>query len=1001
VLKNVKNFLANQPVGPASMPWAMWIWNRSITASEVKKQLNDLIAKGFGGVAIRPGRDMSPGYMTQEFLDNFGIALEIARKNKIGVRLADDFSLIWDGHLDSSIGFSRKLRAEYLTLEREIAPVANEAETEVMLDPNAEYIAQALKRPAKGAETFDVRQIDLPAGANTFRWKAPGSDWRLLIYKREYIRGPSGRGVPNVLNSKAVQLYMQNTLEVVKCAHSRYVPTTFEGFITEMPALRPGGNAIYWDEDIAVKYKSRYKREFYPMLPALFLDLPGAEKYRAQLHVFIYNLIAEKFAVALETWAKKYRLTQWVLWPEAGIYKPENAVGDGFVTSEQLATLGLQNLDGGVENFALLRCAADINTNHHRRETMTVVGRNRVGSGCTPQDLKREIDLSIIAGPSRIIVDGLYFNVEQRNSYKTPHSPFWYSPEWEYMTLLNGYTAKLKDMLNGLQTSREVAVLTPSECIMGDYMPGMPAPAASGYDRFQKTIAALCGCGKTFDIVTEDLLLTCMIRQNGEFATADRIRKGNYQALVVPYAPLVTRRLLVYLEKLAIKGTTLIFVDEAPIGTFEDGASKNVVERISKVVAPRRENVFVVPAAELETPLARMKPELLLTRESGDEGANIAVQVFHGEGGKLYMMHNMLDSGEQFVIAEMQNEKHFAILDMITGELYDIEPFEVEKNIARLRLAFSPLQTMFMVSSPVKLSTQTPAFNPFTLPPRSYRIIFKDQWDFEPLTPNVLPLSNWKVKMGMSAMSGQISHAYEATFEVKDFTGGCTLAINGLSRTDAPHQAVEISLNGVRIDGAKGVGELTVMNTHNVRHEDNPRLESLPIKIFGDSLTLFEVGEKITKGLNHVSIRTVGSAMDPQTLVFPPFIVGDFSLVKGGYGLAIDKPGIMAGHDSWTKHGYPCMSGRARYTQVFEVPNDYEKLVLRFSNVSGTIYVKVNDADLGMFHWPPMELDVTKYCNIQRNTLTVEVVNTIDNVVRLSGKASGLRGEVYIDVYRD
>jgi hypothetical protein len=989
-LKNVKNALAKQSASGASLPWAMWIWNRNITGPEVEKQVNALISKGFGGIAIRPGRDMFPAYLSQEFMDNFGIALEIARQHKVSVRLADDFSLLWGGEPEScTIGQSRKLRAEYLVLDHDIPLAADENEVDVELDPESEYIAQAIRRgTGKAAQTVDIKQVTIPAGKSVFNWKSPGPDWRLIIYRKEAARCPSGSGIPNVLNSKAVQNYMQNVLEVIKSNFSRYVPTTFEGFITEMPALRPGNNAIYWDEDIAVKYKSRYKRDFMGMLPYLFLDLPGAERLRVQAHTFIFSLITEKFAAALDTWAKRFRLSQWLLWPEVGMYKLENALCDGYVPPEaSLTTLGLQNLDGSLDNFALLRAAADVNTNQYRRETVTVIGRNRQAAGSGLQDLKREIDLSLLAGPSRILIDGIYFNTEQRNSYKTPFGPSWYSPEWEHAHLLCAYSARLQEMVAGLSTSREVAVLSPTDGVMGDYLPSDAALAGEGIARFQRTVNALCCFGKGFDVVTEDLLLSCTLRQSGDFATADRIRKGNYQALVVPYAPFVTRRLLVFLEKLAIKGTTLVFIDETPKGTLEDGASDSVIKRIQNMAHPRRENVSIIPASDLDQALSNIKPEAFLLRESG-ESADVGIQVYHGEGGKLYMLHSMLDSAEQTVIAEVQADKHFTAVNITTGELTEIEPFEIERNTARLRLTFSPLETMFIVSSAAPMAAAEPEFNPFALPSRSYRIIFKEQWEFEPMSANVLPLSNWNVRMGLSRESGQISHFYEAAFDVKEAPESCIFVMNGLSRSVAPAQGLEISINGIRVDDTL------------YSDADPAWREKLPLKLFEEKTHYFEIGDKIAKGLNRVSLRTTGSAIDPQTLIHPPFITGGFAIVKGGHGLAIDRQATMAGHDSWTKHGYPYMSGRARYTQVFEVPNDYDKVVLRFSSVSGTVYVKINDVDVGTLYWPPMEMDVTKFCNVQRNTLSVEVVNTIDNALRLNARPSGLTGEVYIDVYK-
>ncbi|MCL2183573.1 MAG: hypothetical protein FWB85_08910 [Chitinispirillia bacterium] len=993
-MKNVKNALAGT-LSPTSLPWALWTWNGNISEDEVDAQAEALFAAGFGGIAVRPGRDMRPAYMSEEFLACLGRVLEAARKHKAGVRLADDFSVAWSGCIDDIIGESGKLRAEYLSLDREMAPAPSELEIEVLLDPALKYIAQAVRRINKTIHLSDVRDVLVPAGKTSFRWKAPGPEWRLLLYKLEPAAGPSGVGVMNVLNQKAVQSYIQNKLEVIKSAFSKYVPATFEGFITELPALRPGGGAIYWDSDIAVKYKSRYKREFMNQLPAMFLEAPAAERIRSQAYSFIANLIIERFSMVLDTWAKKFRISQWLLWPESAIYRTEGALIDAFVPTEGvLPALGLQNLDGSIENYPLLRAAADVNTNQFRRETVTVVGRSRSGFGASLQDIKREIDASLLAGPSRILIDGFYFNTDRRNTYKAPYNTWRLSPEWQYAPLLCAYSARAQEMIANMHSSREIAVLSPSTAIMGDYTPAAPAAANAGIARFRTAVNALGCLGKGFDVVTEELLLSCTVRQTGEFATADRIRKGNYQALVVPYAPLVTRSLLVFLEKIATKGTTLVFIDEAPKGTCEDGITVNVTQRIARLIAPRRENVYVMPASDLEIALANIKPEATLVRESG-ESPDTAMQVYHGEGGRLYVLHNVHDTAEQTLIAEIQPDKFYAAVDPITGEITEIEPVEIERSAVRLRITLSPLQTAFILAASAKITgnpkpPEREEFNPFTLPPRSYRIIFKEQWEFEPLSLNVLPLTAWSTKMGMSRLSGQITHLYETVFEAKEPIPKCVFVLDGLSKSSAPQQGLEVMFNGVRIDD--------ILRKNPAETAFGP--DCLPIKIFGPRALTFDISGRVMRGLNRISVRTTGSAIDPQTLIYPPIIIGDFAVAKGGHGLAADKHPLMAGHDSWTLHGYPFMTGRAKYCQTFEVPNEYDKLVLRFSKVSGTVYAKINDVDVGVLHWPPMELDVTKYCNVQRNRLEVEVVNNIDNVLNLNGKLSGLTGEVYIDVYK-
>ena len=53
-------------------------------------------------------------------------------------------------------------------------------------------------------------------------------------------------------------------------------------------------------------------------------------------------------------------------------------------------------------------------------------------------------------------------------------------------------------------------------------------------------------------------------------------------------APLISRSLLVFMEKLVSKRGTVIFVDDAPKGTFEDGVNAAIVHRIEKLLNPKK-----------------------------------------------------------------------------------------------------------------------------------------------------------------------------------------------------------------------------------------------------------------------------------------------------------------------------------------------------------------------------------------------------------------------------
>jgi len=127
-------------------------------------------------------------------------------------------------------------------------------------------------------------------------------------------------------------------------------------------------------------------------------------------------------------------------------------------------------------------------------------------------------------------------------------------------------------------------------------------------------------------------------------------------------------------------------------------------------------------------------------------------------------------------------------------------------------------------------------------------------------------------------------------------------------------------------------------------------------------------------------------------------VLGNFAIVRGQNGWIIDKTTALVGIDSWTRYGYPYLSGVGVYRQMFEIPHQYSRLILRMTRVSGVVDIKINGKEVGNFLWQPIEADVTSLCEPRRNELVVTVANTIDNILRLNGRPSGILGEVNIDV---
>jgi hypothetical protein len=1011
-LKNFKQILSKQSA--EKRPWIIWIWNLLISKKEMLEQLNELISQGFGGIIIRPGKEMVPTYLSEEFFSLFKLVLETAKQHAIGIRIADDFSMPWSGFFDTLLEQNSTLRAQSLVLKESRSLDLKETFSYSSDDPQNTIVLVARSKGTQVSLT-EVKELSFSAD-KSIEWKNQAGESRVFVFKKEYVHDLAGGYIPNVYNTRTAQLYIQNVLNVFKSRFSKYIGSTLQGFLTEMPAYRTGDGAIPWDDDLVVKFRTKYKKDLLKYLPSLFCDAQQAARIRNQIYAYLDQSMYERFALPIETWAKKSHLSQWVLCPERTIHRMNNPLVDGdFHTDRGLAHVGLQNLDGMEEGFPMLRAMVDVNTCEYKRGSIAVVGRNRTGSGATLQSLKNEIDKCIMSGVTEIIVDGCFYSLDQRSYLKTPHNPSWFPFLGGHFKELCNYAARMQELMHGVVFSRPVAVFSPAPAIRAVYMPTNVEAVCPGVAITQKAVNALVRQSLDFDILSEEYLVSCAVKPEGEFGKTERKGKMNYRALVVPYASLISRSLLVFLEKLVSKRGMIVFVNELPRGTFEDGVNAGVTKRIEKLLNPKKGKTCVASLDELDRVLSEIPSPVKLTAH--DQGTpEILCAGGPDQGCSVYMMHNLSDHQEYTVKVELADEKRFFSIDSTTGNIVEINDIVHEENVCRFHLHMMPNRTVFIVGTAMALPALTTKqtsgmISAFTALQRNYRMILKNQWTFDASTMNALPLSSWNMRIGLSRENGGFSHFYEAQFQVGTLPGECYFAIGGstgnFNKLMGADTQVEISVNGTRIDkpivpaassASLDAGGMPIPSPEVISFIVPPDQVNMKY-LFGAPVTLYNIKNLLIKGFNRISFRTSSLVTNPQALMFPPLLIGRFAIVRGPNGWIIERSGATVGNDSWTKYGYPYLSGMGVYSQLFEVPHQYSRLVLRMSQVSGIVTIAINDKNVGdKFIWQPIEVDITSFCESKRNELKISVTNTIDNVLRMNGRASGILGDVYLDV---
>ena len=969
--------------------WAIWIWNRNITETEMLRQLGEFAERGFAGVAVRPGRDMRPAYLSEEFFVLFDKMLHAAKEAGIGVKIADDLSVDWTGVFHREAETNVALRAQKLILEHNVVVSPKDTFDYPISAPDL-YYAMALKIVDGKTDAGTVKHIAIAAKAHSISWKIPTGDWRIMIFRKTWQTDVFGSYLPNMFNPKAAHAYSQLVLDRFVARFEKLVPSVLNGFICEMPSIMPTNGGIPWDDDLVIKYRSRYKKEILDAIPALFIPVDDLyAKNRAHVYNFIAQSIYERFPAILETWAIKTRMSQWVLTPERDLADSPAQLTDLFaIPQAQIAVAGIQAQEGTDAAFSTLKAVADMNALEYRRETVAVIGRTRTGQAASIQSLKNEIDLCATVGIQHLLLDGCWFNIDRRSHFKTPYNHSWYHPEWPWMRELCEHACAMTSLATTLILTRTVALVMPYSSAMADYLPDNGDAHRRAMVAFRKAAAELRALNVEFDIVSEQYLLTCNVKNEGTFAPAGahpKLRKADYSTIIFPYARLINNSVFVFLEKLAAKSGTIVFIGEAPQGSIDDGQNPSFTARVLKLIRQKNGSAHVISTADLGT-IFEETPRTVQAAVAGKPCADIIVtSATSTQGYDVYLLHNQSDKRDYSALVEIAGAKHVYYADLATEELHEFPEPEITDEFACVEIDFSPLQTSVIVTSATRLgATHAHNLSGFLIPgmQRQYRLVAKDRWPFAPISPNVMALAAWNTKMGLVKEQVGFFHFHETAFDIDQKPESCVLSLDA-AFTSFPGD-IEVMVNGV--SARLLTGDLVERFGEGARSHAGARLN-------------YDVMDSLTGGTNRISIRTSGTATPPSPLDYPPMLLGAFSLRKGPRGWMIDLPQGEVSYGSWTTGGYPYLTGYGEYQQVVELPSEYQKLILRLSGISGAAKLKINDKEVGIATMQPAAFDVTALVEPKRNTFTVTVASTSDNMIRMNGRAAGLTGEVYLDIY--
>ncbi len=999
----------SSPQFAANQIMPIWLLNDKIDPIVVETQLTEMKQQGIQNVAIKAERGVLPSYMSHDYIVHFDSILKIAKKHSISCYLCDDLQT---GHPGVSAGITEKheeMRLQYLSLH-EVVKTKGPKKHVQELSPAYKWSIIGFKMKEKGIDSASIKNLSSQVKNGIFSWTVTNGDWRILFFRTVACKRPVGGWVIDTMNHEAAKAYIEAAYSRLRNGLTKEGAVALKGVLVELPYVGPDTTlrGLPWSDNISKLLQTATKADFLSQLMALFVEggAKNAGVIRREYYSLLLKLQCQNFLKPIQEYCTKSKLQLMAYTASSDPYGGEGQLRYDYspIVQKCTAIQGISSCDQSVSSASLSRFFADLRGYYNRSRGSAILGRNRTGIGLGLKELKYESDLYAINGIEGNLIDGSYYALRYQGGMRAPANVFVHHPSYsQYGIMLKTFQRRMA-LLSGLHAHEQVGVVFPSESFYASYNPISPTNYKAKIQHFDELMTYLEKENLSFQFINEELAGQMTISNKGQLALniGGKI-KASFSVLILPEMAVTPKKFIPLLEKFVMNGGKVVFYGITPFETTDGVKDADLMRTLENLSLKKSGSVlkFTRPE-ELDTlrtgGLSGIVPQIEFFSE-----AQIEKRIFcrsYSEGGTT--VHLMLNTSNDNVRTEIKvtskDKAYMYWLDLTSGALNTLPASESNGTLKPFIYSFAPKEGAALLVSKEKLSSQPNSALALDDPSRLYRIILKDQWEYEVLDENVLPVTSWSMKINSNRdVNSGYNTSYEGYVQIDSVPAKSTLFLNNLLNRHingygSGYFPVEISFNGVLLK------QMQFFNRGEKRFRSNETVKKWShagIMSYGADVT-----PHVRKGVNRISIKTYGSTFSPMAIKYPVLFTGKFAVKKGNSGWLVSDYYENIKSGSWTEHGFPFYCGRIVYKQIFEKPDAYKRVMLRFKQIENIATLRVNGNEIPIPPWQPQSVDVSKFIQGEKNRIEIEVSNLQNNLIKMLPSPAGLVGEVYVDVYQ-
>jgi len=946
-----------------------WSWNDKLEKDELIRQIHEMHEQGIGGFFMHPRGGLADEYLGESFMEAVKACVEEAEKLGMKAWLYDE-DRFPSGY---AAGMVTKENPDYAAgvLEMEKLP-----STQLKNDGD---IVKAYLCCGEGS----FKQIDKPAGPDI-----SDAERDIVIFRiKKVSRHPGFDNQPytDLCNKEAVDAFIRITYEAYKKTVGMYFGTVIPGIFTDEPSFYPGERGRYrlpWPAGFDAEFRRKKGYDIMEHFPELFFDTGNYRKTRFDFWDVLSAMFVEAFTKNIYEWCEENGL-QFTghFWEH--VFPNPLYTGSVMPNYEFMQVPGIDmlfNTEEEREQFGNVLIVKEVSSvaNQLGRERVMSETYGASGWELNFADQKRVADWQFSLGINLVCQHLVLYSLKGYRKRDFPLSFMDHQPWWKYYRILGDYIGRLSYIMSQGDFVGDVLVLHPASSTWAEFSPNKQGNSL--LEEIEKSVKSLvktlCEIQCPFDL-GDDVI----IQRHGR-VVGDRfiIGKMAYRTVIVPSMTVMRSSSYELLRQFAQGGGRIIVTGITP--SYLDGQESQELREFFKSnlvvrIAPGRQS--------LKKALNDMGNTLIHIEDiSGKEPHNIYCHVRKCNGTKVIFLCNISREESYNVRLRLDGQHYIEEWDPVSGEKSVLVPYEHDGGIY-IDLVFEPVGShLLVINADMKglLSYERPGSG------KSVDLINLSEWSGRRTEYNALTINRCSISLDGGAWEAE-DNVLLIDDELKDRLGFERAHI--FSRQPWMYSCEErnrvysvkakyVFYTGERISGEvfAAIESPDVFNVYVNGREVRPTGRTYKDRAF----VMYDIKEALLPGRNEIILDTdkYGQLVSLESI----YIVGDFKLAKDSRGFVLhnEDGDIMPG--DWTLLGYPYYSGSVRYSAEFEiaVDGDDSRVEIELGDFWGAVSrVIVNGNEASILGWKPYRVDITKYIQDGRNSVEVEVVNSLQNLL--------------------